>query len=302
MDRVDVLSAVYGFKKWVDLKEVFVKEARGANTLLKQSIFLSRWNYFFVFETPISTLKSRSIEMRKALIDAGIEDGSPLVEFFKIPTSIFAELNKKADESVSEELMKPDNNQFDYVNFAQKTMSDLMASIEANDVLEMSNNSRTERELAYQKLIVLALATGRRQIELLKTLSINKKKDEAIFSGLAKKKESDSDSITAPILIDATIAKKYLKDIREEFKTEAMTNKEINSKYNASISKSLFRYLSNNLAEQNFHFLRSVYAKVCFEKFGNGADENQYIGKILGHELVLNSAHNYQANIKRATI
>jgi len=297
MKRNDVLSELYGSRFWKDIKSDFMKEAKKANTMIKQSEFFAKWNYYYMYETPISTIKGRSLEMRKALTEANIKADSPLYELFKLPTSLYHLINERYDEERKEKLLSDDKN-IDYSEISDILLKDLLEDINDKDVLKVSNNSSKSRELAYQKLIVLAIATGRRQIEILKMLKLSKRKDEAIYRNLAKKKNSDKDSIVAPILIDINIAKKYLNDIRKEFKTEELTNKQVNSKFNGSIKKSLFRYLPDDIASKGFHFLRALYAETCYKKFGGTMDKNTYISKILGHELKLNSAHSYQAKIK----
>ena len=296
MKRNEVLKELYGSRFWKDIKSDFVTEAKKANNMQKQADFFAKWTYYYIYESPTTTIKGRSLEMRKALIDGGLKDNSPILDFFKMPSEIYTSMNKKYDEERAEKLQNNEKSEVKYADLADKLLKDLLANINDNDTLELSNNSRKNRELAYQKLIVLAIATGRRQIELLKLLEISKKKNEAIYKNLAKKKNSDADSVTAPILIDVNIAKRYLADVKKEFGTEEMTNKEVNSKYNGSIQKALFRYLPDDIAERKFHFLRAMYAEACYEKFADKKiDKNLYFTEILGHELKLNAAHSYQA-------
>ena len=297
MKRSDVLSELYNSKHWKDIKIDFVAEAKKANTMIKQSEFFAKWNYYYMYETPVSTIKGRSLEMRKALTEANIKEDSPLYEFFKLPSNLYHLINKRYDEERKEKLLSDDKN-IDYSKVSDTLLKDLLEDINDKDTLEVSNNSSKSRELAYQKLIILAIATGRRQIEILKMLELSKKKSEAIYKNLAKKKDSDNDSIVAPILIDINTAKKYLHDVKEEFQTAELTNKQVNSKFSGSIKKSLFRYLPDDIADKGFHFLRALYAETCYKKFGGTMDKNIYISEILGHELKLNSAHSYQAKIK----
>lgn len=299
MKRNEIIVDIYSSRQWKTIKADFVNEAKKANTLLKQAEFFSKWSFYYMFDSPISTMKGRGLEMRNTLIEGGIKEDSSLLEFFKLPSILYTSINEKYDEDRKEKLLS-DDKEINFEKISDTLLKDLMSDIEDKDVLELSNNSSKIRELAYQKLIVLAIATGRRQIEILKMLELSKKKDEAIYKNLAKKKESDNDSIVAPILIDINTAKKYLNDIKEEFQTAELTNKEVNSKYSGSIKKSLFRYLPDEIADKGFHFLRALYAETCYKKFGGSMDKNIYISEILGHELKLNSAHSYQAAIKGA--
>ena len=296
MKRTEVINELYNSKFWRDLKPQLIAEAKKANTMQKQAEFFAKWSYFYMYESPTSTMKGRSLEIRKALVQGGLKESSPILEFFKLPSELYTHINNKYNEERKEKLENSEKIEVNYAKLADDLLKDLLANINDKDTLELSNNSRKSRELAYQKLIVLAIATGRRQIELLKLLEISKKKDLAIYKNLAKKKDSDADSVVAPILIDVNTAKRYLADVKEEFGTAELTNKQVNSKYNGSISKALFRYLPDNIAERGFHFLRAMYAEVCYEKFADKKiDKNLYFTEILGHELKLNAAHSYQA-------
>lgn len=294
MTRDNVIEAVYDETKFKNIKIKMIKEAKRVRTMKHLAEFCSKYSYYFMFDTPISTLKNRSLEMRKALIAGGIDEDSPIIEFFKLPSPIFTAMHKKEDEIVLSNLENAKEDNTNYAVLSDKIISKLTNMLENDKVINESNNSNSERDKAYAELMLLAVATGRRQIELLKLLEISKKKNEAEYKNLAKKKESDKDSIVAPILIDVHIAKKYLKHIREVFKTEDMTNKQVNSKYNGSISKAIQRYLSEfNI--KSFHEFRKIYAEACYEKFGKSEDKNMYFQEILGHEIRLNAAHNYQA-------
>ena len=298
MNRNELLNTIYGSRLWKNIKSDFVIEAKRVRTMSQQAEFLNKWSFYLFFESPIGTIKGRILDMKKELNKNGIKEDNPILDYFKIQTEVYTILNNNQQNKVYKKLMNEDESKINFSKLSKTIIDELVSEIDNNDIATISNNSRKSRELAYQKLIVLAVATGRRQIELLKMLEISKKRENALYKNLAKKKESDDDSIVAPILLDVSIAKKYLKDIKEEFQTQELTNKQVNSKYNASVSKSLFRYLDESIANNGFHYLRAVYAKACFEKFGNGKDENLYIQEILGHEIKLNAGHNYQAKAK----
>jgi len=308
MNRDEVLNTLYGSRFWKDIEIDFTNEAKKAKSLKQQSEFFSKWSIYLFFESEFPTIKNRSLTMRKSLVSAGIDENNSLISYFKIDKSLHQKSNEKYSKKIEIKLNERLNKTYDNETYnnetplkiANMTIEKLIKNINKkdigkNDVFDISNNSTRNRELAYQKLIVLAIATGRRQIELLKMLEIAKKKDLVTYKNLAKKKKSDISIVDAPILIDIDIAKKYLRDVREEFKTEKMDNKTINSKYNSSIRKSMFRYLDENLANKGFHFFRALYAKACFERFKNNiGDENFYFTKILGHKFKVNPAHPYQ--------
>lgn len=292
MERDEILKAAYGSSRVGDILPELVKDGSKVRTLSQLSSFAQKYSLFVYADTKVNTLKSRVTDVRNELKKAGAR--VEVIELFTLPTSIYGELIIKSNAKIKDKLSSSSDLKMDFAKFTEATILKLIDEIKSGDVEALSNNSKVSRELAYKKLIVVALATGRRQIEILKTLSLRKKRDEAIYSGLVKK-GSEGFELIAPILADINIIKKYLNDIRAEFQTEEMANKAINSKYNASVSKSLFRYLPSNVASEGFHFLRTCYAQTCFSKFANGADKNIYFSQILGHEESVNAAHHYQA-------
>lgn len=294
MTRNEVLKELYNTTQLKQMKETFIKEAKKVRTMSNLAEFLSKWNYYFMYQTPTTTLKSRSLELRKMLINAGLEEDSPIVTFFKMPSEIYTFMNQNDSKKVEENLKNAESDNEDYAKLADRIIAKLTHHIEHNELLNTSNNSDDEKELAYIKVLLLSVATGRRQIEIMKMLEISKKKDLAEYKNLAKKSKDDKDSVTAPILIDINLAKKYLKDIRTVFKTEDMTNKEVNSKYNYVVKKALIRYLPE-LKNQGLHYLRKIYAEACYSKFANNAPKNKYFTEVLGHEFKANSAHYYEA-------
>jgi hypothetical protein len=297
MTRNEVLKSVYGSHLWSSIKSDFIKDAKRVKTMAQMSEFAQKWSLYVYFETTLNTLKGRVTELRNTLKNESVR--VEIMDMFLLPTAIYTEINTRQTEKVKEVLLGSEKSDINYISLFDDLTNQMISDISNKEVSTNSNNSSMTRELAYKKLIVVALATGRRQIEIMKTLSITKKKENALYDGLVKKKSPEFASVVAPILVDISIIKKYLKDIREEFKTEEMTNKEINSKFNASIGKALLRILPEDMENKQFHFFRSIYAEVCFEKFGNGADKNIYFGEILGHEDGLNPAHSYQAKIKK---
>ncbi len=297
MQRNEVFKTVYGSHLWNVISIDFVKDAKRVKTMAQMSEFAQKWSLYVYFDATVNTLKSRISELRSTLKNKNVR--VEVVDMFLLPTALYTKMNLEQSAKVKEVLLSSESNNIDYTQLFENITTQMITDITNKEVSTNSNNSNENRELTYKKLIVVALATGRRQIEILKTLTLTKKKENAFYNGLVKKKSVEFGSIVAPILIDISIVKKYLKDIRDEFKTEYMKNKEINSKFNASIGKSLLRYLPENLENKQFHFLRAIYAEVCFQKFGENTDKNTYFSEVLGHEDSLNPAHNYQAKIKK---
>lgn len=287
MNRQEYLDLVFNFSNWKDIKVSFIDEAKKLKTKNDIMEFASKYLMFMVFDSSVFTIRNRSKEMRDLLIENNLEE---LVSLFKIDKNIYMGIKKDYNKNLKEDFKV--SNDFDHKEFTQKTIKELINNIDNNIILSKSNMSKLEDELFYQKLFVLALATGRRQIELLKTLSVKKKKDLVIYEGLSKKRNDDIESCEAPTLIDIKILKKYLSDVRDylsKYDVENMTANQINSKFNGRIGNAIKRYIGN----YNFHFFRSCYAHACYEELKIKGDITIYFSEILGHKEIILPAHAY---------
>ena len=303
MDRDLVIGELYKTTKWNQLEEEFIKEAKKLRTTKQVAEFSAKWSFFLYYNTSDSSLKSRSLLMRKSLEKAGIKEDSVAYTILSLPSGFYKLLNQKAQNKVIEKLENKDSDNIDFVSETEKLLDYLVNKINTISEKDIGNNTTLEKQQAYLKLFVIALATGRRQVEILKSLTINKKGEMAIYRGLAKKKKNDEFEVTAPILYNISIIKSYLKDVRKEFDTENMDNRKINQKYSGIINKAFEKYITSNenfewLKGKGVHFLRAMYAETCYLKFGIDKEKDVYMQKILGHEIIVPGVKNYQAKMR----
>jgi len=131
----------------------------------------------------------------------------------------------------------------------------------------------------------LAFVTGRRNVEILKTLEIIKRDGKYFYRGLAKKGEENIE-IEAVACDDIEFIKKVLEQLRKDLDTKELTPRQVNSKFNMVFNRSLKRITGTNYT---FHDTREIYAELCYLKFGkkNGTEREEldYKAKILGHEI-----------------
>lgn len=288
MNRHQYLQEVFNLTMWKDLKNVFLEEALKVKTKSDVIEFANKWVFFMVFDSSIHTVKNRSKEIRDFLTENNLSD---LIPLFKIESAIYGSIKKDYENKIKNDLQVYDK-EINHQKFTREIIKNLMENIKNNTGLSKSNMSKIEDEIFYQKLFVLALATGRRQIELLKTLNIRKKKDLALYEGLSKKRNDDEIVCEAPILIDIKIAKKYLDDIREYLSAYGVVNMSadaINSKLNGRIGNAIKRYVGN----YNFHYFRSCYAHTCYVENEIKIEKSLYFTQILGHKDVILPAHAY---------
>ncbi len=291
MTRQDYLIEVHGTSLWKEISQKFIKEGKQVKTINEALKFTNKWCMFLYYDSSIHTIKNRSKEMRDLLSESNLNN---LIDGFRIDASIYGLLKQNYKDKIKGDLEVSNSKEsiFNHLEFTQNEIKKLEERIKNKDLIMTSNSANEESELFYLKLFLLGLATGRRQIELLQTLEISKKKDLAVFKGLSKKRDEKEFFCEAPILIDIFEAKKLLSDVREylsKYGIEKMNNNQINSKFNGRIGVALKRYIGN----YTFHYLRSCYAHTCFELYGGNEEKALYFQKILGHKEEILPAYAY---------
>ncbi len=282
MTRSEYLVEIFGSTLWRNISPILLKEGKQVKTINDALNFSNRWCMYLYYDSSIHTIKNRSKEIRDFLAENKLDN---LIDTFKIESEIYGLLKQNYNDKVKEDLKVSNNSddKFNHLEFAKSKIAELQKMIKEKDIKLSSNSSNEDSEMFYIKLFLLAITTGRRQIELLKNLEISKKKDLAVFKGLSKKRDEKEFICEAPILIDIFEAKKILADVREylaKYGIENLNANQINSKFNGRIGNALKRYVGN----YTFHFLRSCYAHSCFELYADGEDKTLYFQKILGHK------------------
>jgi len=135
----------------------------------------------------------------------------------------------------------------------------------------------------------LALATGRRNVEILKTLKITKKKNDYFYEGLLKKGSASTENTNIKAVSlddDFEFLMQIINQLRTDTDTSKMTNQEVNSKYSAIFNRS-FKHITNT--QYTFHDAREIYSEIAYNKFGrkNGGEREEidYKSDILGHQI-----------------
>lgn len=147
--------------------------------------------------------------------------------------------------------------------------------------------------MANAMMVYVAMATGRRFFEIIKTVDLIKEKKELFFSGLAKK--GDNEELFPAVLLDDDVQfiKKCLIHIRETFNTENMDSKQINSKFSGIVNKAVVKLVGEGVS---MHTLRERYAEICVQtKRPEQIDENLFRDFVLSHETKLTAGDFYKA-------
>lgn len=186
-------------------------------------------------------------------------------------------------EKINNQLENPQDIDLKYFN---ELILKIKEAIQTKKYLYFSQSE--ERTMSYHKLIYLICVTGRRFIEIMKTLELEKKDNKIYFGGLAKKRESKEMIIEAYLLDnDYETLKTWIKDIRNFFQTEKFSNQQINQKYSAIFNAWLEKAgIPKQLTAKEF---RNLYAYEAYERFGKpkGTDRYYFFIKCLGHNVDL---------------
>jgi hypothetical protein len=196
--------------------------------------------------------------------------------------------------------------------------------------IKVFSPKNTDREKAYYISFLLGLVTGRRQVELLKTLEVGSKKGKATFRGLSKPSLEDrlKEEKGIKVVKDGNVifmsvkdVQKYLRLLRKLLPTEDMTSVAVNKKYNAVFNKAFKDRLINseiNITKDGnhlfsnddttFHKLRTAYAltnyKMAVEAESKKSEDkrivinkSKFIADVLNQTWKINASEHYDSKL-----
>lgn len=147
----------------------------------------------------------------------------------------------------------------------------------------------------------IAVISGRRSIEILKTGSFNQSPRgsySASFEGAAKKRGS-VERRNIPLLVKYKYLKPAVDHIRKCILVEGMTNSQINSKYSHKLGDAA-KILMASL-DTRFHDLRAVYGCITHQVFRNTCSINIWLKKVLMHDNIDTSVFYSRCKVQNCT-
>jgi len=150
-----------------------------------------------------------------------------------------------------------------------------------------SRQNTLEQVKAYAYFTYLTLVTGRRQIELFKTLSIVKEGNEWFYDGIAKKRDGETGRIQAYSLDkDFEFLQELLTFLQDYLDVKDWDNVAINGKYNHVFNNALKRLTGLNFTSKD---IREIVADLLYIKIGKKTgtwnEEKEFKAVVLGHEV-----------------
>ena len=306
-DAHEKIMAVYGVDSAEKVRKLFKDALVDAKSSRDVQIAVVHAIPYCWIGRSLNTTRQYYSEMRKIVKEVGgdFEDIAltlllpPSREITKmidgieqtITVGLYESLNEISEAKVVEK-MGGDGQELYDLDQARKVIFKLYDMIENND-FEQKKQTSAERAKAYVYASYLAMVTGRRQIEILYTLSMTKEKNEWYYEGLAKK---DGDSKIKAYALDDDFSKlnemlKYVQGhISSEMKGKEMTAKTVASKFNGSFNNAI-----KNLT--GLHYKFSDWREISVDMMAieacesgefdcsNPVEVEKFKAKVLGHSV-----------------
>jgi hypothetical protein len=292
-----LFKELYNTTSWKQIKEDFKNDLNSCKTKDEIVLLNNRYIPCLWLDKALNSVLARYTEFRNIIKQSSIKHKDYALDtVFQLGNrdkskSIYNIVSKQQKAKVIQK-NKEDKViiSFDDIN---RIVSDLKSKID-NDDFTLYRNQELNKVKAYHIVILLAICTGRRQIEILKTLSIYKQKELVLYSGIAKKDNLDKKIPSKLLFIDVNEAKHYLRELRKIFNLDNLTNREVNQKFSGSLNTTLNNYIKDFIDKDfKLHDLRKIYAELCFQKFANHMDKDLFYKEILAHEVKPTSATHY---------
>ena len=244
----------------------------------------------------IKTVARYYSDMRNIIKDVNDDFMEYALELFSVPKDAYERIKQIDTKKVLEKLESKETFDEKEIEMTMRQVKNwILKAMEIGDVsvdewkaagLPMQKQQTVERARAYLYAVYLAYATGRRIVEILKTLEIVKKDNGWYYRGLAKKGEDGYEIKAVALDDDFEFLAKLLEQIRKDVDTKNMDNTQVNRKFNHIFNRALKNITG---LKYTFHDLREIFAELAYLKFGkkNGSDREKedFISDVLGHEI-----------------
>lgn len=279
----ETVKIFYGVSSLKDVRDLFKEELLNSNSKRDTMLTVTKFiPYCWMGGRKIKTVARYYADMRNVIKDVDDEYRDLALELFSVPSDVYERIKKVDTEKVLDNL--EDKEVFDATQI-QNVISALKAQIVNNDI-PIAKQQTLEQARAYLYASYLALVTGRRSVEILKSLEIVKVGKEWIYRGISKKGVDDSEIKAYALDDDFEFLAGLIKQLRADIDCTGLKNTEVNSKYNHIFNRSFKRLTGLNYT---FHDAREIYAELVYIKFGkkNGSDREEinFKSDVLGHEI-----------------
>ena len=286
-------KSIYGTDKAGEIREMMLRDfnkIKGYTDIIR--VMQKYMPYVYLLNTP-DYAKQRIFEVGKVIEDTTLAPKykKVLKEGFSAPMGYYSAMNELRELRLNEKKENGDEK----INFDLSKFDEIIANLYKmgmdkelkNYPYKLGTRQTKEQIRAYYLATYLALVTGRRLVEILKTLELRKYRDKLKAKGIAKKGEEDKSYDLIPLDYIDKILTAY-KELRRIFDTSNLTKRQVNQKHNAKFNEFLKTKIFSN-SDLTFHDLRKIYLLKAYEKFGNNENFDNFAEKALLHDVKLDA-------------
>ena len=180
----ETVQIFYGVSSLKDVRELFKEELLNCESKRETLTVITKFiPYCWMGGRKIKTVARYYADMRNVIKDVNDEYQDLALELFSVPADVYDRIKKADTQKVLDNLEEKEV--FD-ANQIKNVITKLKGQIVNNDI-PIAKQQTLEQARAYLYASYLVLVTGRRSIEILKTLEIVKKGKEWFYKGISKK-------------------------------------------------------------------------------------------------------------------
>jgi len=288
---------IYGTSSAKEITEMYRDNIRRCRS--KADVYAVAIEYlpYIWYERAAKTTVSKYYDLMNVSKELG-RKGEWALEVLQPPKNFLVAINKQDHVQVVNNLQK--RKEVDMV-FFEEMFQLITEKLEHKDFYEEAYNNQTPELIeAYYKFVFLTMATGRRPVELLKTMSVTKHGKKITFHGLVKKRELEDAVLEHATIIftDYKTVKKYLSELRAFFvDAKDMSHKDINNSYSGKTNAFLKKLFDDD--SLSFKTIRAMYAAIAFEQSDKKLPEDKFFQRVLGHKEAKTAADHYRKYIAK---
>jgi len=288
-------KSIYGTDKAGEIKEMMLRDfnkIKGYTDIIR--VMQKYMPYVYLLNTP-DYAKQRFFEVGKVIEETTLAPKykKVLKEGFSAPMGYYSAMNELRELRLNEKKESGDEK----INFDLNKFDEIITNLYdmgmdkelKNYPYKLGTRQTKEQVRAYYLATYLALTTGRRLVEILKTLELRKYRDKLKARGIAKKEEEDKSYDLIPLDNINKILSAY-KELRRIFDTSNLTKRQVNQKHNAKFNEFLKTKIFPN-SDLTFHDLRKIYLLKAYEKYGNNENFDNFAEKVLLHDVKLDAKY-----------
>lgn len=288
----NLIKDVYGVNDGTEVKKLFREELRKAKSNRAVQVAITKFiPYCWIGGRTLGTTSVYYSQLRtiakEVLDDEFIEMALNLL---LPPDGLYEASQKKVTDNTIEKHINKDifdaDEIYGAIDSIKKLILDGKKDINAYKPFKSRQNT-LEQVKAYAYFSYLTLVTGRRQIELFKTLSIIKEGNKWFYDGIAKKRDGETGRIKAYSLDeDFEFLQELLTFLQDYLDVKDWDNIAINGKYNHVFNNALKRLTGLNFTSKD---IREIVADLLYIKIGKKTgtwnEEKEFKAEVLGHEI-----------------